>query len=478
MRYDYLKEALKVLGAVIVILIIVSLIPNFEIKYKQVNILSDVIDETALKENEEDPLSLETQAKDLMGIGVDSIENVANTIHEANLPSENLPVTPLVDTDLPIKDGVIAFEDFSPNQQMLLPFYKSLLAEAQKRPIRIGVLGDSFIEADIMTADLRKQFQARFGGQGVGFIPIASPVNPSRASIEQESTGWTVKSMVNYSKADWTKFSLTGFYYTPAENATVTIKSTNNEQISQMSFAFLNRKNTKINVSINGQPAVEYTPEPSDEVQFLTFSNDNIQSLKVTVSNVADFTGIGFYRNMSTGIYVDNFSVRGSSGMVLSTINQELTNQLKKHVTYDLLIAEYGLNVMVEEKSAYTSYRKQMTNVMELLKKCYPNTPIILMSVGDRGKNINGKVTTHPGVLPMIEAQRDIAQKSGVVFWNTFLAMGGENSMVTFVHHKPSMAGNDYTHMKPLGGKKIAEELFESFMNEKNRLVPSIANEK
>ncbi len=469
MRYDYLKDALKVLCAVIVILLGVALVPDFNIKYKHFSILSDVVDNPA---DEEEMSSIESLERDLLAVTTDSLKL-------DSIPN-NKPV-PVVVPEVPFtsKEGVIAFEDFSANKQMLYPFYQALLRETDKRPVRIGVLGDSFIEADIMTADLRKHFQAHYGGMGVGFIPIASPVTNSRNAIIQDASGWTIQSMVKFKNADWSKFTLAGFYYIPSENATVTLKCTEEDSMPQLSLVFLNTKHTKIKVSINGDAPVEYLPEASDEVQFLNLTKGSMQSLKITFSNVDGFTGLGFYRNSETGVFVDNFSVRGSSGAVLTTISQDLTKQLTKHVQYDLLIVEYGLNVMVAEKSTYTSYRKMMISAIQHLKECYPDTPIILMSVGDRGnKNNDGTVSTHPGVQPMIDAQRDIAQKSGVVFWNTFNAMGGENSMVNFVRHKPPMASSDYIHIRHLGGSKIAEELFESLMNEKNRFAPATAHEK
>ncbi len=471
MRYDYLKEALKVLGAVIVILLIVSLVPDFEIKYKHFNLLSDVVDDT--DQEDDDSLSLEAQGNDLMGISTDSIENASK--------GESTPVLPVpsVDTSVSTQEGVVGFEDFSESKQMLKPFYQALLTEAQKRPVRIGVLGDSFIEADIMTSDLRKHIQTRYGGHGVGFIPIVSPVAQSRKGVQQEATGWYAQSMIYYKKADWSKFSLTGFYYIPSENATVTLKLTEADTLSQFSFVFINLKQTILNVSINGQAPVEYKPETSDHVQFLTLPTRNIQTLKITTTNVEGFTGLGFYRNNTSGVYVDNFSVRGSSGVVLSTISDELSKQLNAFVSYDLLIVEYGLNVMVAEKTTYASYRKLMTKAIEHLKACYPGVPIIVMSVGDRGsKGSDGSVITHPGVLPLVAAQREIAQNAGVLFWNTFQAMGGDKSMVTFVNSKPPMAAKDYTHINYLGGSKIAQALYESLMSEKNKYAPSIGYEK
>ena len=111
-----------------------------------------------------------------------------------------------------------------------------------------------------------------------------------------------------------------------------------------------------------------------------------------------------------------------------------------------------------------------MASAIKHLKKCYPSVPILVMSVGDKGeKQSDGTYATHVGILPLIEAQRKAAKKTGSLFWNTFDAMGGENSMNGFVSNKPPMASKDYTHITHLGGKKIANEFYKSFIKESER---------
>ena len=57
--------------------------------------------------------------------------------------------------------------------------------------MRIAVLGDSFIEGDILTADLRERLQQAYGGGGAGFAPMASPLTAFRRTIKTQSKGWT-----------------------------------------------------------------------------------------------------------------------------------------------------------------------------------------------------------------------------------------------------------------------------------------------
>lgn len=465
MKGSYLKEVLKVFGVTILVLLLLGNIPDFEIKYKHFNLLSDILKTDSIAENVPDESTGEEYTpsdseKELLAVAEDSVRGV-ETIASANK----------VKTPPPTTAGVF-IEDFSEDKRALASFYHALQKESPKRPVRIGVLGDSFIEADIMTSKLRNLLQAKYGGTGVGFVPVTSPAAQYRQTIHQNSSGWTTYSMVYYKKADWKKFCLSGFYFIPQENASVALKTVNKESVAQTSFCFINQKHTKISVSVNDKAATEYQPAPSESIQQLVFADEPIRSLKVNVKNVDGFTGLGFYLNNKSGVYVDNFSVRGSSGSVLTTMSKELSMQLAQHFQYDLLIIQYGLNVIATDKKWYPSYKKLMVHAIRRLQECYPGVPILMLSVGDKGsKSVDG-ITTHPGVLPLIEAQRQAASEAKIAFWNTYKAMGGEKSMVQFVAHKPPMAAKDYTHINYLGGDKIAGQLFNSLMNEQDRLVP------
>jgi lysophospholipase L1-like esterase len=66
----------------------------------------------------------------------------------------------------------------------------------------------------------------------------------------------------------------------------------------------------------------------------------------------------------------------------------------------------------------------------------------------------------------MVEAQREIARKTEIAFYNLFEAMGGENSMVSFVENDPPLANKDYTHLNSLGGRRVATIFVKSLINE------------
>lgn len=71
-------------------------------------------------------------------------------------------------------------------------FYRALdEIQSKGRLVRIAVFGDSFIEADIFTADLREMLQKRFGGCGVGFVTITSMTSGYRPTVRHSFGGWS-----------------------------------------------------------------------------------------------------------------------------------------------------------------------------------------------------------------------------------------------------------------------------------------------
>lgn len=71
-------------------------------------------------------------------------------------------------------------------------FYEALSkVKTMKRPVRIAYFGDSFIEADIFTADLREMLQQEFGGCGVGYVPVTSSISGYRPTVRHTFGGWS-----------------------------------------------------------------------------------------------------------------------------------------------------------------------------------------------------------------------------------------------------------------------------------------------
>jgi hypothetical protein len=92
----------------------------------------------------------------------------------------------------------VRIEDFSAGYTGLKHFFAALnQIHSLERPVRIAFMGDSFIEGDIILADFRARMQERFGGSGVGFVPVTSKVEQYRPTINQTSKGWKTSSILS-----------------------------------------------------------------------------------------------------------------------------------------------------------------------------------------------------------------------------------------------------------------------------------------
>ena len=108
-------------------------------------------------------------------------------------------------------------------------FYQALdeLAKAP-RPVRIAYFGDSFIEADILTADLREMLQQKYGGCGVGFVTITSMTSGFRPTVRHSFSGWQSHSVMDSVFFDRSKLGVSGHYFIPNTDAYVELRGQKN----------------------------------------------------------------------------------------------------------------------------------------------------------------------------------------------------------------------------------------------------------
>ena len=67
------------------------------------------------------------------------------------------------------------------------------------------------------------------------------------------------------------------------------------------------------------------------------------------------------------------------------------------------------------------------------------------------------------------DALKKAAFKSGAAFWDMYKAMGGRNSMPSWVFAEPPLASGDFVHFNPRGAKTIAQMFYNSFILEYHR---------
>lgn len=443
---------------IVLVFVIISYIPPFTLgsfNVRRVNVFSDFL---KFKDSIATVTSKEIVDTSFMA---DLPEEIVMQIAELSSVSETEPeerAVPPLSFDSAFAG---AFEDYSDGYQMTAKMKKLLLDDSRTRCIHMSFFGDSFIEGDILTSSLRETLQNTYGGHGLGYIPFNDPRSNNRPYISQTASGWTCYSLLRKKNAPEKyreDFGVNGYISIPTPGARAVFSSRDGKGLncSCAHIVFKNRGEARMDVILNGQDSLHYNLDSSPDVQQITLSG-NIMNLEIRIPSCNDFVGYGVEFESDNGIYVDNYALRSHSGYNLVGTSKDLNRQFGEIVSQDIIVLEYGLNVLQKTVTDYSFYAKKLTNVVNFVHLCFPESVIIVMSVGDVGWNNDGTVVTAPAVRPMVTSQREASIQCGVMFWNTFQAMGGEGSMNELV--RKGWAAKDFTHIRFEGGEMLSEKM-------------------
>ncbi len=177
-----------------------------------------------------------------------------------------------------------------------------------------------------------------------------------------------------------------------------------------------------------------------------------------------EFYGVAL--DCNAGVVIDNMPFRGSSGTEFSRMDREILRQQFRQLNVKFIILQFGVNVVPHVIKDYSYYEKQFYNQLKLLQELAPEASILVVGVSDVSRKEGEVYTTYPNVEKIRDAQRNAAFKAGCAFWDLYAAMGGKDSMPSWVFAKPALANKDFTHFTPKGAQLVSEMLFKSLMYE------------
>lgn len=365
------------------------------------------------------------------------------------------------------KSGVACIADYAMDSITNMAFFYAALNDAAVRPVRIAFVGDSFVEADILTDALRDLLQQRFGGCGVGYVTIDHVAVAGRKTIHQKRSGFSMHSAVD-KHFDVSLPDLSGYYFLSQDAASVELAGNGDysprlakADVSQF-LLLSNGTPISLTASTSEGKMQQFTTSAQSGLQAVIFESP-MHNVRWSLSGASGAVCYAVTMDGKTGVTVDNLSLRGSTGLTIPAIPHERLVQLDAVRHYDLVILQYGLNVMSRGKRDYTAYRDQVVRMIQHLRAAMPRTAFLVVGIADRGGKLpTGEVGTMPEVTPLLEAQSQAAAMAGAAFWNTFEAMGGQGAMVEFANAKPPLAARDYTHINEEGGQRIARLLFDA----------------
>ncbi|MBO5464967.1 MAG: hypothetical protein J5989_05690 [Alistipes sp.] len=501
---DYTSRGWQVACTTLLVLLVISFIPPITlggVELRRASIISDLIDHNAGEEASQTQLA-ELPEIDVKEFEVDLIEvaqKVAETTataspmgeatsaswegifdeqpsggdyaaNNAQMPAmDSIPLADYSDI-LPTDSLIISIEEFyegegdSPMSQL----YEKLLAG--KSNVRVAFMGDSFVEGDILTADLRELMQDSFHGLGVGFVPVASPFTGFRQTIKTQSSGWTpynIMQLKNVPAPYSNDFFVSGWVAQASEGAStrwdMTERRRHLQECRRVRLLFISREESVVSIKLNDGEERTFSFDGDEVVRQIVIEEPSIRSLEMKVIRGAKgFTAIGAEFDDKQGVSIDNLSIRSNNGQAMFRSNPSVNAQINTMRQYDLVVLQYGLNIMQAERTNYSLYAEQVEKMIRYVRSCFPEAAVLVMGVSDRSQKNEQGITPMLSAIDLTEWQRTAARNCGAAFWNTYEAMQRKGGMKEFVNQ--NWAGKDYTHINYAGGREIARELYYAFL--------------
>jgi len=373
-----------------------------------------------------------------------------------------------------------------------------------KRGLVVLHIGDSHTSADFLTGEVRRRLQARYGRGGTGYMTAGHPhagVRSSQLKITA-SAGWTYKSLQR-PDAQVPQFWLSGY------------DSIATQPGETMSFAS-DKPLTfdMIEVEAVGQPgggAIDIKLDGNVETHYELASTriepiiirllpgrgptEKVREVTITTTGAGTVTvgSVSIYNNRS-GVTYNSVGYVGAQIGLLKKMNEKLFASDLARIDPQIVVLSFGTNEASNEHLDPAQYGKTYEAVVQRIKATLPRAAIVVVSPPDFNeigpacpKEKVAEASCHrappelasttgsasptppapaapctwhtPAKLQQVrDAQRDIAKRYGLVYWNWGSIMPGECAAHQWVSMNPPLMSRDHVHFTADGYRKSAEQ--------------------
>lgn len=385
-------------------------------------------------------------------------------------------------------------------------FFKALLNQADTTIVRIAHYGDSQLEGDRVSHVVRDKFHQKFGGSGIGYVPMKdlSPV-----SYIRNSSGNWVKNSVFQDRRQGVSYGLsgtvayfnkyfvkqqeesandssattdtnpvkTGVYY---DHASVALKMSAKYSYNSISFLYGNsnaRCAVNIYNTVTGDVIKTDTLMPCNQVCFHKTYLGPFLNVKIEFRADQSPEFYGMYFDSKNGIQVDNYAIRGHSGDGLMLISDERLKEMLELTNTRLVIFQYGANMVpsVRSEKACAWMGDLYYKLFMKFKKAKPDISILVIGAGDMAHGSEGKYVSYSWLPEITATQKQAALKAGCAYWDLYSMMGGAGSILAWSEKKLAVTNG---HFSGKGQEIVANEIVEALMIEYNKFTYQIRKNK
>ena len=355
--------------------------------------------------------------------------------------------------------------DNAEGKNALLTFFQAL-DKASDSLFHVWYYGDSQIEGDRITQDLRLLLQKRFGGSGQGLITLNDVA--SYRYIETKTKGLAKYNVFINRKTSG--FGFNGVKYKAAVTDTVqtgsyaTLKIFPGLSFQRAYLFYGNSKAGKITTTIDKNKTQTIDIPENQAMGKVLLSNAPFKEITVQF-NLPGTDLYGYVLEGNKGIYLDNCGIRGHSGDGLFNIQNAAIQQQASAFNTKLIVFQYGNNAIpyIKGEQHAAQVGNEFYKLFVKFKKALPNVSILVVSGGDMGRIIDEKAVSYPQAATLALELEKAAAKAGCAYFDLYALMQREGGIAGWV--KKGRASLD-GHLSAYGQQFFANALYNELLKE------------
>lgn len=362
--------------------------------------------------------------------------------------------------------------------------------------VRIMHYGDSQIEGDRITSFVRNKLQVRFGGTGVGLRPALQPYDYVFSAVQVNSDNW--KRYPLYGRVDTTvehrNYGVMGAFsrFAPVVSDTIPFKDSiwheaeMNVSKSKISYRrtqeyeylrlFYGHSKSPVSLELFARGDTICSDTLQANIDYGVFEcelPDSTCSVSLKFSGYDSPDIYGIELASRKGIIMDNIALRGSSGTIFTKANYEHSLKMYRDLNPSLFILQFGGNTIpyIKNDKAIERYGRWFGSQIRRIQSMCPEASILVIGPSDMSTKIKDKYVTYEHLPSVVEKLKAVSLENGCGYWDMYQAMGGYNSMPSWVNAEPELARPDYVHFSAKGARLVANMFYNALIFEFNKYL-------
>ena len=371
---------------------------------------------------------------------------------------------------------------------------------AAKGPITILQLGDSHTSADFLTGEIRRRLQETYGNGGSGYVTAGRPhigVLSSTLKISV-SAGWTYQALQRSEEVG--EFWMSGFNTVASkEGETLSFTAERPETFDVIEIEAIRRPgggtfDIKLDGNVEGSfdlagPKIEpivirLVPDkgPTNQMRDITLTTRNDGT--VSISSIAIF-------NTHAGLTYNSVGYPGATVDLLNKLDNRLFISNLRRLNPQIVVLSFGTNEADKPSVDIPAYTEKYRKVIAKIRATLPGAAIVMIGPPE-GEELPSHCKdkqreagtcrppsettasasradacewrTLPRLADVREAQRKLAQREGIVFWNWASIMPKDCGADRWLTQSPVLMAKDHVHFTIAGYKKSAAAFLDTLI--------------